>query len=181
MLLSAYQLWVLAMMLATYGPDGSLWYRELLWVTGKGASKTMCGAVAVLVHMDIDRYVRGGTIIPVICHDQEQAKDTMFRDIGMRCTTPGSDSVGTLPYDPPRTPYRSCLSNRRTRVKARGVFAQQPQEPQGHHHVALSRLTNTQTSSNRERDQSGKAGFQGRPRAGLVPVQRRRLHRVSGL
>ena len=83
-LLSAYQLWVLAMMLATYTDVKRLipLYRELFWITGKGTSKTSTTAAVALERMDKDsRYCRVGTTVPAICKDQEQAKQTIMGDI----------------------------------------------------------------------------------------------------
>lgn len=83
-LLSAYQLWVLAMMLATYTDvkTRTPLYRELHWITGKGTTKTSTTAAVVLERMEKQSlYCRVGTTIPIICKDQEQAKETMMADI----------------------------------------------------------------------------------------------------
>ena len=84
-LLAPYQLWVMGMMLATYvskHPKAGLLYRELLWITGKGTAKTSTSAVAMIAHMYLDRYVRKGTTLPIICVDAAQSEAVPLKELG---------------------------------------------------------------------------------------------------
>lgn len=85
-MLSPYQLLVCAMMLATYKSTkahAERLYTELLWITGKGSTKTSTAAAVGIAFLSMERYVRRGTLLPVICRDGVQAKDTIFLDMGM--------------------------------------------------------------------------------------------------
>ena len=99
--LAPYQLWVMAMMNATYVSEERRLYTELLWITGKGAAKTITGSVECLVYLAMDAYSRPGTMVPVICRDGVQAKDVIFRDIGMLVES--SDSFGRYSIQRERT------------------------------------------------------------------------------
>ena len=66
--LAPYQLWVVAMMLATYkSPESNeTLYDELYWLTGKSSTKTTLTGAVLLAHMDMPQLAKPGTLLPVI-------------------------------------------------------------------------------------------------------------------
>ena len=132
-LLAPYQLLVVAFALATFessDENADRLYSEIFWCAGKGSSKTCLLAAILLAHMDSDMYAQGGTMLPVISKDAEQAKATLFGFAGMlvdmspwfadwKLTRSGSSFTGLS------NPANNCSSlpfSRDSRTNKRGII-----------------------------------------------------------
>ena len=79
--MAPWQVWLVAMAMATRTED-DLYYDEIFISTGKGTSKSTLLAALILVHLAHPKYARRNMMIPVVCKDGEQAKETIFLELG---------------------------------------------------------------------------------------------------